>query len=179
MGLLKYEHLPHYTYEDYLRFEGNWELISGVAYAMSPAPMKKHQRISNNIAWLLKEILFDCENCEALLPVDWKIDEHTIVQPDNLIVCDESEDGAYISKAPLVIFEILSKSTAMKDKHLKYEIYQQEGVKYYAIVDPDESFVKLYKLYNGKYVKEGDFDKQSYTFEINDCKVEFDFSKIW
>ena len=179
MGAVKLEYLPNYTYEDYLLFEGNWELINGVAYNMSPAPMKKHQYVSTNIAWALKEALKECESCEAYLPIDWKIDEDTIVQPDNLVLCDDSENAAYITKAPLIIFELLSKSTAMKDKLLKYEIYQQEGVKYYAIVDPNENLVKLYKLYKGTYIEEGDFDKQSYTFEINECKVEFDFAKIW
>lgn len=179
MGAVKLEYLPHYTYEDYLLFEGNWEIINGVAYNMSPAPMKKHQRISQKISWVLEEALQECERCEALLPVDYKIDEDTIVQPDNLVVCDEDMEGAYITKAPLIIFEVLSKSTATKDKHLKYELYEQEGVLYYCIVDPDEKMAKLYKLHKGHYIKAGDFDKKSYTFEIEGCILDFDFSKLW
>ena len=31
-----HEYLPHYTYEDYCMWEGNWELIDGIPYAMSP-----------------------------------------------------------------------------------------------------------------------------------------------
>ena len=179
MGAIKLEYLPHYTYEDYLQFEGKWEVIYGVAYNMSPAPMKKHQRISQKISWVLEDALTACEHCEALLPVDYKIDEDTVVQPDNLVVCEEDMEGAYITKAPLVIFEILSKSTATKDKHLKYELYEKEGVKYYVIVDPEERMAKLYKLFQGRYIKEGDFLKKSYTFEIDSCTVEFDFAKIW
>ena len=179
MGAVKLEYLPHYTYEDYLKFEGKWEIVYGVAYNMSPAPMKKHQYISNNIAWVLKETLKECARCEALLPVDYKIDEDTVVQPDNLVVCDEEMEGAYITKAPLIIFEVLSKSTAMKDKHLKYELYEKEGVKYYVIVDPDEKMAKLYKLFQGRYIKEGDFTKQAYRFEIEGCEASFDFGKIW
>jgi Uma2 family endonuclease len=179
MGAIKLEYLPHYTYEDYIKFEGNWEIIYGVAYNMAPAPMKKHQYISNNIAWILKDKLREFEDCEALLPVDYKIDDNTIVQPDNLVVCDEDMEGAYITKAPLIIFEILSKSTAQKDRYLKYELYEQEGVKYYCIVDPKEEIAKLYKLYKGKYIKEGDFSKESYSFEIKECELEFDFSEIW
>jgi hypothetical protein len=33
--------LPHYTYEEYWLWEGRWELIVGIPYAMIPAPMDK------------------------------------------------------------------------------------------------------------------------------------------
>jgi hypothetical protein len=36
--------LPHYTYEDYCRWEGQWELIDGIPYAMSPMPRPQHQK---------------------------------------------------------------------------------------------------------------------------------------
>lgn len=32
--------IPHYTYQDYEKWEGDWELIRGIRYAMSPAPKK-------------------------------------------------------------------------------------------------------------------------------------------
>ncbi len=179
MGARKLEYLPHYTYDDYVRFEGQWELIGGIPYNMAPAPMKQHQRISHRIASVLDAMLEDCERCYALLPVDYKIDESTIVQPDNLVVCDEPLEGAYITKAPLVIFEVLSKATALKDQHLKFELYEREGVRYYVIVDPLEKSAKLYRLYEGRYIKEGDFSLESYTFDLAICKAVFDFSKIW
>ena len=58
MGGLKLENLPQYTYEDYKNWEGDWELIYGQAYTMSPAPMIKHQSISSKMARYLEE-LFD------------------------------------------------------------------------------------------------------------------------
>ena len=179
MAALKDEFLPHYTYDDYIHFEGKWEIIRGIPYNMAPAPLKRHQFISNNIAWQLKEIVSECPNCLALLPVDYKIDEDTVVQPDNMVVCNETLDGAYISKAPIIIFEILSKATALKDTRLKYQLYEKEGVNYYIIVDPFSSIAKLYRLKEGKYLKVGDFDHKTYTFDIDDCEVVFDFSKIW
>lgn len=179
MGVRSLDYLPHYTYEDYLAFEGKWEIINGIAYAMSPAPIKTHQRISQRIGFLLEEMLQECPHCVALLPVDYKIDEDTIVQPDNLVVCDESMEGAYITKAPLIIFEVLSKSTAIKDKNLKFELYEREGVRYYCMVDPDEKLAKLYRWHEGRYIKAGDFDREVFAFEIDGCEMPFDFSKIW
>jgi len=179
MGSLKLEDLPSYTYSDYVHWEGKWELIYGIAYAMSPMPMIKHQRISNNIAWQLNEIFKDCKKCKALLPVDWKIDEETIVQPDNLVICHEPKIESYLTKAPKIIFEILSKSTANKDLRLKYDLYEKEGVDYYIIVNPDDNIVKVYKLHDGKYIKICDAVNDVVEFEFDECKVEFDFSKIW
>lgn len=79
MGSLKLEDLPHYTYEDYEKWEDNWELIYGIPYSMSPAPIIKHQNISNKIAHQLYDLFKDCKECQVLLPVDWKIAKDTIV----------------------------------------------------------------------------------------------------
>jgi len=104
-----------------------------------------------------------------------------MVQPDNLGICDEPINKAHTTKAPKIIFEILSKSTAKKDLHVKYEIYEKEGVNYYIIVDPDEELAKVYKLYHGSYIKVCDATDEKVEFELKECeeKLEFDFSKIW
>ncbi len=179
MSAIKKEYLPNYTYDDYKKWEGNWELIYGVPYAMAPAPMVKHQAVSNRIAWQIQELLQECEVCQALLPVDWKIDDSTVVQPDNLIICHAPQNEAYITQAPKVIFEILSKSTAITDKNLKYELYEKEGVSYYIIVDPNESIAKVYELKDGRYIKLCDAYEDSVDFDLNECIFTFDFAKIW
>ncbi len=178
MGTVKLENIPHYTYEDYKHWEDEWEIIDGIAYAMSPAPMIKHQKISNNIAWILKEALQECKTCQALLPVDWRISDDTIVQPDNLVVCYEPK-GAYITKAPTLIFEILSKATAKKDQTVKFDLYQDEGVRYYVIVDPDEEMAKAYELKDGRYIKMLDATDEKVDFMLKECGITIDFDKLW
>ena len=123
----------------------------------------------------------NCKNCRALLPVDWKIAEDTVVQPDNSVICYEPQNEAYITKAPKIIFEILSKSTAKKDKGLKYDLYEREGVKYYIIVDTKEKIAKVYELNTGRYIKVCDASDESVVFKVDECESElrFDFSKIW
>ncbi len=181
MGALKIEDLPYYTYEEYKNWKDNWELIYGVAYAMSPAPMIKHQHISSKISWELQNIFNNCRECQVLMPIDWKISDETVVQPDNSVICHNPTNEAYITKAPKIIFEILSKSTAKKDKELKYKLYEQEGVAYYIIVDPIEEIAKVYELLNGRYVKVCDASDEVIEFKIEKCseKMKFDFSKIW
>ena len=48
-----------YTYADYAKWDGDtrYELIDGVAYMMSPAPGRKHQRISGELFWQIKTFL--------------------------------------------------------------------------------------------------------------------------
>lgn len=181
MSAIKKEYYPNYTYDDYKLWERDWELIYGIAYAIAPAPMIKHQAISNRIAWQLQDILKECKPCQALLPIDWKIDDSTVVQPDNLVICHEPQHEAYIQKAPKIIFEVLSKSTASKDINLKYDLYEQEGVQYYVIVNPKESFAKVYRLNNeGRYVKLADAHNDVVDFSLDNCGTfSFDFGKIW
>ncbi len=181
MGLKIEDAYPRYTYDDYSLWEGNWELIEGAPYAMSPAPMIEHQSISAKIARQLDELFENCSHCRALLPVDWKITEDTVVQPDNLVICHEPRNPAYISRAPEIIFEILSKSTAKKDETIKFHLYEQEGVKYYILVNPEDKVAKVYHLQNGKYTKLLDTYDETVKFEISKCpsNLTFDFSKIW
>jgi len=60
MGVRKLE--LHYTYDDYKLWDGDWELYDGVAVAMSPAPMRKHQSIASKIIAALDDQLNDCPN---------------------------------------------------------------------------------------------------------------------
>jgi Uma2 family endonuclease len=173
------EDLPHYTYDDYVQWEGRWELIYGVAHAMSPSPSIEHQSISQHIASQLERTLENCHECHALLPVDWKIDEETTVQPDNLVVCGELEKAAYLSKTPTLIFEILSKSTAHKDRTTKFKLYEREGVRHYVIVDPEERIAKVYRLHEGRYIKVLDANKDNVEFDLGKCSIQFEFAKIW
>ena len=46
---IAHKDLPNYTYKDYCQWQGRWELIDGIPYAMSPMPVPKHQRIAANI----------------------------------------------------------------------------------------------------------------------------------
>jgi Uma2 family endonuclease len=161
-----------------MQWEGRWELIRGIPYAMTPAPSIRHQQISQQIAIVLDDALSECKRCLALLPVDWKIDEDTVVQPDNLVICHKA-GGAYLSKAPALIFEILSESTASKDKNTNFHLYEREGVRHYVIVDPREQLAKVYSLHEGKYIKVMDATDESCEFDLGKCLIIFDFSRIW
>ncbi len=176
MGALDY--LPHYTYENYVTWEGDWELYEGVPIAMSPAPMITHQAIASKFISQLDSQLDDCEQCLVLGEEDYKLSDDTILRPDVVLICNEPND-IYITKAPEIIVEVISKSTAKNDETYKFTKYEAEKVKYYIIVYPDELYAKVYKLVNGKYDKQGDFSKEIYDFEETLCKASVNFEKVF
>ncbi len=179
MLALKEDFLPHYTYDDYIIWDGDWELISGTPYAMSPAPSITHQEINSKITFQLYSKLQNCKNCKVLPEVDWKIDESTVVQPDNLVVCDLQNKKNYLDKRPEIIFEILSPSTKKKDRNLKFALYQEMLVPYYVMVDPFSMFAEVYKLYNGHYRLEEEFKDGTYAFELEVCPFSFSFADVF
>lgn len=176
---LKVEDLPHYTYDDYVQWEGRWELIHGIPYAMVPAPIVKHQRICGKIHLQLIELLENCGKCEVLLPVDWPIADDTVVQPDILVVCGENIGVEKLEKTPVMVFEVLSPSTSRKDRVIKYQLYEHAGVKYYCIIDPETNNADLFVLQKDKYSQGGEFRKGRMLFDLGLCQIEFDFEKIF
>ena len=131
------QNIEYYTYDDYKEWEGEWELIEGVAYAMAPAPMKKHQAIASAIIAMLYPQLENCSQCEVLGEIDYKVDDYTTLKPDIVLTCGETNER-YLTKAPEIVVEIISKSTARRDEVHKFAIYEKEKVNYYIIVYPDD-----------------------------------------
>jgi len=175
---LNLEDLPHYNYSDYQRWEGAWELIYGIPYAMSPSPIYKHQRVSLLIANQLEYLLIQCEYCKSVIAIDWIVSEDTVVQPDNLVISD-SVTTDFIKTAPTLIFEILSPSTAAKDKNLKFKLYESQQVKYYILVDIEMMQVDIYQLQNESYQKLVQTHDETIAFDLVKCQIEFDFNRIW
>ena len=87
-----------YTYSDYLNWpeDERWELIHGIPYNMSAAPVRLHQQILFELARQIGNFLID-KPCQAYtVPFnvrfpgsDGIID--TVVQPDISIICDKSK----------------------------------------------------------------------------------------
>ncbi len=177
--MIQPELLPHYTVADYRRWQGDWELIGGIPYAMVPSPTMTHQRTALEISHQLYDLLKQCENCQVLYEIDWIISEDTVVRPDVMVVCGAIE-GDYPTQAPRLIFEIISPSTAIQDERLKFELYQREGVGWYVLVYPERKSAKIFKLKDGRLLKEKDVTRETHTFEPGEhCRFEFDFARIW
>jgi Uma2 family endonuclease len=77
------------------------------------------------------------------MPLDRKISERTVVQPDLMVVCKEFTTK-FLEFVPSLIIETLSPSTAYKDRHEKFELYEQQAIKYYLIVDVQFKKIEVY-----------------------------------
>ena len=169
----------NYTYDDYVQWEGEWELIEGVPVSMAPAPVKRHQQLAGEVFMALNRTLDEaCAECEVLYEVDWKVNEETVVRPDIVFVCDD-EHEAYLTKAPKIIVEILSPATAKKDETVKFDIYESEGVQYYILVYPDDLKAKVYSLKEGRYIKVADYTHEVLAFDDLSFKMSLDFGKVF
>lgn len=146
----------HYcTYRDYKEWpdDERWELIEGVAYAMSPAPSRRHQDICGNLYRQFSTYL-DTKPCKVYFaPFDLCLPEYdegddeidTVVQPDLLVICNRdilTSGGA--RGVPDLIVEILSPFTARKDTREKFLLYERKGVREYWIVDPVAATVTVF-----------------------------------
>jgi len=166
----------YYTIEDYSRWEGDWELIYGAPYAMAPFALPSHQKINGKIFRQLDEALDECPNCSALIETEVAFSEDTVVRPDTFVICYPLSER--LTKRPELIFEVVSQGSARRDEHLKFGLYEAEGVPYYVLVYPDLKKAKVYKLVDGKYQKMGDFSDERYRFELP-CPIDFDFGFIF
>ncbi len=171
-------YIEHYTYEDYKHWEGEWELINGIPYAMAPAPVKKHQLIAGSILSQFFTQLEDCPYCDVLMEEDYKISEDTILKPDISVVCRDLNPN-FISKAPEIIVEVISPVTSKRDEELKFSIYEKEKVKYYMLVYPDELKAKIFTLKEDKFSKIGDFFDEKVEFETSCGKIELDLKRVF
>jgi Uma2 family endonuclease len=178
--------IKYYTHDDYEQWEGeeNSELIGGARYVMEPAPTLGHQGIA---ARLTSEFHFQLKNSRTYTvyqPLNYRIANDTILQPDMLVVCGEP-GGLYLDSPPVLVAEILSPSTALRDRNIKFSLYQSQGVLYYLIVHPGTQEVEVYRWEEGKYVLKAKGKDIHYTFELaesnnpTDGKAEIDFSQIW
>lgn len=176
---LAYKYLPHYTYDDYVRWEGQWELIDGIPYAMSPAPVPKHQTVAGNVHAELRTALKKSEcQCKVYQPLDYKLSDDTVFNPDLLIACKPIAKK-FLDFPPDLVVEILSDSTRMKDHNVKYPRYEAEGISYYVMVDVDTETVEVHQLVDSRYQRRPLDQNQPFEFVLSDCRFEIVFNQIW
>lgn len=148
-----------YTYADYLQwtFEDRLEIIKGKIFKMSPAPARRHQDISFKMGVKLYNYLQN-NSCKVYMaPFDVRLTPlkrnakpdqvYTVVQPDISVICDlEKLDDQGCNGAPDLIIEILSPGNSKKEMKDKFEVYQENGVKEYWLVNSTEEAIFVYVL---------------------------------
>ena len=138
------------AYSD-LEYYEPYEIINGETYMMS-SPKRNHVRINGNIHGIFDRYL-DGKRCEPFSGFNVFFSEKDHFIPDEVIVCDpDIVDDNAINGTPDLVVEILSKSTARKDRAEKFFAYEKYGVKEYWIIVPETKSVEVYLRKDDKLV---------------------------
>ena len=151
-----------YTYADYLQWkiEERIELFKGRILKLS-APNRIHQHVSGALYLVIANYLKN-KKCKVYsAPFDVRLPIHnrkkdnevtTVVQPDICVICDETKlDDRGCCGAPDLVIEILSPGNSQKEVRLKFEIYEEAGVKEYWLVHPVEQTLIVYSLHENAF----------------------------
>ena len=132
--------------------EDRYEMIDGKVVMMSPRPATNHGIISGNIYHIFRKYL-QGKKCRAFMDGhELHLDEKNSLVPDAMIVCNKEmikSDG--IHGVPDLVVEVLSPSTAARDKGVKKDLYEKFGVKEYWIASPGDKSIEVHLLRNGKF----------------------------
>jgi len=126
-----------------LKREIKHELINGGVFAMAGAS-KNHERLAGNIYGEFRNHLkgTPCDIFSSDMKV--KIGSN-FFYPDVMVVCDDTSDNEYYTESPVIIVEVLSKSTRRVDETIKLMSYiNMLSVQEYVLIEQD--FVDLQVL---------------------------------
>ncbi len=124
-----------------------YEIIAGKLY-VTPAPGTLHQRVSRRLLLQLADYFHTRALGEVFdAPIDLILGRHDVVQPDLLVVDNATHITARgIEAPPLLVVEVLSTSTADRDRRVKARRYAELGVRHYWVVDPAARRLECHRL---------------------------------
>ena len=131
-----------------------YELYDGEAVVV-PAPVPRHQLAALDIMRALDAYATGHGGVVLISPIDIVFTDHDVLQPDivfftaaraHVIDLDRA-----IRDAPDLAVEVLSKSTAARDRGRKKEMFARFGVPEYWIVDPLAKTIEVYTLTGNTY----------------------------
>ena len=170
---------PHYTVADYQNWEGDWELWKGVAVSMSPSPFGRHSVVSSRLIQRFSNAL-DSQACHAVVlnEIDWIVSNDTVIRPD-VIVLFGGVPERHVETTPAIVVEIVSEATRNRDLRYKRDLYREQQVCNYVIVDPESETIEVDLLRNS-----GEFESIAVTDSIelllcDECRIELRYEDIF
>ncbi|MDO9269658.1 MAG: Uma2 family endonuclease, partial [Methylobacter sp.] len=120
------------------------EFIDGEAYAMAGAS-ESHNLLSLNVASELRNQLKGTP-CRTFI-ADMKVKvANDFFYPDVMVVCQQDNEFDYYKQSPVIIVEILSKSTRKFDKNAKRLKYQNiSTLEEYVLIDQAIAEIEVFR----------------------------------
>jgi Uma2 family endonuclease len=143
----------YYSIEEYLEIEKNSlekiEYYDGEIFAMSGGSINHSLLAGNTIIALGNSIRKKGKTCRTFTS-DAKIavSDRKFLYADASVVCGKTETYATMKegiKNPILIVEVLSDSTALYDREIKFQAYQSiDSFQEYILVSQEKMFVEVY-----------------------------------
>jgi Uma2 family endonuclease len=147
--------LGPYRETDYWQLpdEPRCELLYG-RLVVTPSPAPLHQRVAMRLARLLDDCARQQGGEAFFAPLDVRLADHSVVQPDLLYI---SAERRHVLKdrvfgAPDLLVEILSPSSVRRDRGEKLRLYAESGVAELWLVDPAAQTVEFLANRDGAFV---------------------------
>lgn len=158
------------TYEDLMALEdaARAEVIAGTIH-VAPAPLPKHSKAQGSLRRFVGGPFDDDDGYGGpggwwiFVEVDIQLGPHDIVRPDlagwKRERLPDPADQRPIRAVPDWVCEVLSPSTATRDRVEKRNLYAEHGVGHYWIVDVDARTLEAFELHEGRWLLAGNFDE--------------------
>ena len=168
------------TYEDLQRLretrDERLELIEGELF-VTPAPSLGHQDVSGNLYSFFRRTIVEPRLGRVYFaPVDVRLAETTIVQPDLVVVLTDrlqTLTRPRIEGTPSLVVEIVSPSTTTDDRVTKRGVYAQYGVPEYWLVDYEAWTVTVFSdPRDGRYQLETEYGDTAVSATIPGLSVD-------
>jgi Uma2 family endonuclease len=132
-----------------------YELVEGEVF-MTPAPGEAHQRVVVRLSRLLDEHLETTGQGRVYVaPFDVELDAENVFQPDLLVVLAAHlarVEPTHLAGAPDLAVEVLSPTSARRDRIVKLGAYARAAVPETWVIDPEVRAVEVYRLsLGGRY----------------------------
>jgi Uma2 family endonuclease len=163
--------IKRWTYEEYYKLEDDqrYEIIDG-HLIMAPAPDTWHQDWLGDLYSLVRS--FVKKN---------KLDAENTVQPDLVFVAAKNL-GIIQPRAmfgtPDLVAEVVSPSSARRDRHEKLNLYSRFGVKEYWIGNAANRSLEILTLTNGRYELHCSAEEKGRLSSVVLTGLEFDLADL-
>jgi Uma2 family endonuclease len=129
-----------------------YELLDGTLI-VSPAPGLPHQRVAIMLCHVLE---LACPDEFIVFPnVSVRLGARSALEPDAVVAQRGDVSGVRLTRPPLLVAEILSPDSALRDLNLKKAAYERFGVPSYWVIDPDleHPSLRAFQLQDGVYIE--------------------------
>lgn len=156
------------TYEDLLGLpeDARAEVVGG-ELTMSPAPLPKHSKVQRAIGRFVGGPFDDDDGHGGpggwwiFVEVDVRLGPHDIVRPDlagwRRVRLADPGTLRPIDVVPDWVCEVLSPSTASRDRVTKSRLYAEHGVRHYWVVDADARTLEAFELSHERWLLVGTY----------------------